>query len=36
MKKTTMLRNLLKEPGLLIVPFAYDCLIGEMCRGGGI
>ncbi len=26
MKKTTLLRKLLKEPGLLIVPAAYDCL----------
>ena len=26
MKKTTMLRNLLNEPGLLLVPGAYDCI----------
>ena len=26
MKKTTMLRNLLNEPGLLVVPGAYDCI----------
>ena len=26
MKKTTVLRNLLNEPGLLLVPGAYDCI----------
>ena len=35
MKKTTMLRKLLKEPGLLIVPGAYDCLTARCAEAAG-
>jgi methylisocitrate lyase len=35
MKKTTMLRNLLKEPGLLIVPIGYDCLTARCVEAVG-
>ena len=35
MKKTTILRKLLKEPGLLIVPIAYDCLIARCIEAVG-
>ena len=35
MKKTTMLRKLLKEPGLLIVPIAYDCLTARCVEAVG-
>ena len=35
MKKTTILRNLLKEPGLLIVPAAYDCLSARCVEAVG-
>ena len=35
MKKTTMLRKLLKEPGLLIVPCAYDCLSARCAEAAG-
>ena len=35
MKKTTILRNLLKEPGLLIVPAAYDCLSARWVEAVG-
>jgi 2-methylisocitrate lyase-like PEP mutase family enzyme len=46
MKKTTMLRKLLKEPGLLVVPGVYDCMTARIVErigfkavfmsGGGI
>ena len=35
MKKTTILRKLLKEPGLLIVPAAYDCLSARCVEAVG-
>ena len=35
MKKTTILRKLLKEPGLLIVPAAYDCLSARCVEAMG-
>ena len=35
MKKTTMLRKLLKEPGLLTVPCAYDCLTARCAEAVG-
>ena len=35
MKKTTMLRKFLKEPGLLIVPCAYDCLTARCVEAVG-
>jgi len=35
MKKTTMLRKLLKEPGLLKVPCAYDCLTARCAEAVG-
>ena len=35
MKKTTMLRNLLKVPGLLIAPGAYDCLTARCVEEAG-
>jgi 2-methylisocitrate lyase-like PEP mutase family enzyme len=35
MKKTTKLRKLLKEPGLLIVPAAYDCLSARCVEATG-
>jgi methylisocitrate lyase len=35
MKKTTMLRNLLKEPGLLVIPCAYDCISARMAQSVG-
>jgi len=35
MKKTTMLRNILNEPGLHIVPCAYDCLSARMAESVG-
>ena len=35
MKKTTMLRKLLKEPGVLIVPSAYDCLSAKVIESVG-
>lgn len=35
MKKTTMLRKLLKEPGLLIVPIGYDCLTARCVEAAG-
>ena len=35
MKKTTMLRNVLKKPGLLVVPCAYDCISARMAQSVG-
>ena len=35
MKKTTMLRNLLQAPGLLVVPAAYDCLSARIVEKVG-
>jgi methylisocitrate lyase len=35
MKKTTMLRNILNEPGLHVVPCAYDCLSARMAESVG-
>ena len=35
MKKTTMLRNLLKEPGFLVIPCAYDCISARMAQAVG-
>lgn len=35
MKKTTMLRNVLKQPGLLVVPCAYDCISARMAQSVG-
>ena len=35
MKKTTMLRKALKEPRLLIVPLAYDCLMARCVEAVG-
>ena len=35
MKKTTMLRKLLKKPGVLIVPPAYDCLSARVAEDTG-
>ena len=35
MRKTTVLRNLLKEPGLLIIPGAYDCLTARCVEAVG-
>ncbi len=35
MKKTTMLRNLLKEPGLLVVPGVYDCMTARIVERVG-
>jgi methylisocitrate lyase len=35
MKKTTMLRNILNESGLHIVPCAYDCLSARMAESVG-
>ena len=35
MKKSTILRKLLKEPGLLIVPAAYDCLSARCVEAAG-
>ena len=35
MKKTTMLRNLLKEPGLLVVPCVQDCLTARCAEAVG-
>ena len=36
MKKSTMLRKLLKEPGLIVVPGAYDCLTARCAEASGI
>ena len=35
MKKTTMLRKLLQDPGVLIVPSAYDCLSAKIVETVG-
>ena len=35
MKKTTMLREFLKQQGLLIVPCAYDCISARMAQSVG-
>ena len=35
MKKTTMLRKFLNEPGLKVVPCAYDCLSARMAEAVG-
>jgi 2,3-dimethylmalate lyase len=35
MKKTTTLRKLLKEPGVLIVPSAYDCISAKIIETVG-
>ena len=35
MKKTTLLRKLLRKPGLLIVPAAYDCLSARCVEAVG-
>ena len=35
MKKTTMLRRLLKEPGVVIAPGAYDCLSARIVEKVG-
>ena len=35
MKKTTKLRNVLKQPGLLVVPCAYDCISARMAQSVG-
>ena len=35
MKKTTMLRKLLNDPGVLIVPSAYDCLSAKIVETVG-
>jgi 2-methylisocitrate lyase-like PEP mutase family enzyme len=35
MKKTTVLRNLLKEPGFLVIPCAYDCISARMAQSVG-
>jgi len=35
MKKTTMLRNLLKEPGLFIIPGVYDCMTARCVEAVG-
>ena len=35
MKKSTMLRKLLKEPGLIVVPGAYDCLTARCAEASG-
>jgi len=35
MKKTSMLRKLLKKPGILIVPAAYDCLSARIIEAVG-
>jgi methylisocitrate lyase len=35
MKKTTILRNLLQKPGVLIVPPAYDCLSARIVEAVG-
>ncbi len=35
MKRSTILRNLLKEPGLLIVPGAHDCMSARIVEKVG-
>jgi methylisocitrate lyase len=35
MKKTTMMRNILKKPGFLIIPCAYDCISARMAQSVG-
>jgi 2-methylisocitrate lyase-like PEP mutase family enzyme len=35
MKKTTMLRKFLRQPGLLVVPCAYDCISARMAQSVG-